>query len=135
MPVKNTGTESPVAGQTAALGQDMAARTGVAKDAMSEIANTAAEKLDSSRTAAADRLDDAAAAVSQRAADLPGGEKVRDLAHAAADRLSTTADYVRSHDMNRMMADVESVVKNNPGPALLVAAAFGFLLGRALTRD
>jgi hypothetical protein len=26
-------------------------------------------------------------------------------------------------------------VKNNPGPALLVAAAFGFVLGRALTRD
>jgi hypothetical protein len=27
------------------------------------------------------------------------------------------------------------VVKNHPGPALLVAAMFGFLLGRALTRD
>ena len=33
------------------------------------------------------------------------------------------------------MADVESLVKNNPGPALVVAAAFGFLLGRALSRD
>jgi hypothetical protein len=34
-----------------------------------------------------------------------------------------------------MMADVETAVKNNPGPALLIAAAFGFLLGRALNRD
>ena len=33
------------------------------------------------------------------------------------------------------MADVETVVKNNPGPALLVAAVCGFMLGRALTRD
>ena len=35
----------------------------------------------------------------------------------------------------RMMADVESFVKSNPGPALAVATAFGFLLGRALSRD
>jgi ElaB/YqjD/DUF883 family membrane-anchored ribosome-binding protein len=34
-----------------------------------------------------------------------------------------------------MMADIESVVKKNPGPALVVAAAFGFLLGRALSRN
>jgi len=67
--------------------------------------------------------------------ELPGGQRVKELASAAADRFSTTADYVRTHDAKRMMADVETVVKNNPGPALLVAAAFGFVLGRALTRD
>lgn len=128
MPVKNTGLESPVPGEPAAFGQDMAERAAAAKDA-------AAEKLDAGRAAAANRLDDAASAVHERANDLPGGERVQDLAHAAADRLSTTADYMRSHDMNRMMADVETVVKNNPGPALLVAAAFGFVLGRALARD
>jgi hypothetical protein len=66
---------------------------------------------------------------------LPGGERVRDLANATADRLNTTADYMRTHDLNRMASDVEAVVKNNPGPALLVAAAFGFLLGRAMSRD
>jgi len=33
------------------------------------------------------------------------------------------------------MADVETMVKNNPGPALLIAATFGFVLGRALSRD
>ena len=37
--------------------------------------------------------------------------------------------------MNRMMADVETLVKNNPGLALVIAAAFGFLLGRAVIRD
>ena len=65
----------------------------------------------------------------------PGGETVRNVARATADRLSTGADYVRSHDAKRMMADVESFVKSNPGPALAIAAAFGFLLGRALSRD
>ena len=84
---------------------------------------------------AADRLDGVAAAVQERVGELPGGQQLKDLASAAADRVSTTADYVRTHDAKRMMADVETVVKNNPGPALLVAAVFGFVLGRSLTRN
>ena len=67
--------------------------------------------------------------------NLPGGETVRNFARAAADRLNSGADYVRSHDAKRMMADVEAFVKSNPGPALVVAAVFGFLVGRALSRD
>ena len=67
---------------------------------------------------AADGLDTAASALHDRADDLPGGETVREFAHATADRLSTSADYVRSHDATRMMADVETFVKSNPGPAL-----------------
>ena len=89
----------------------------------------------STQLMAADRLDSAVSAVQERMGELPGGQRVKELASAAADRFSTTADYVRTHDAKRMMADVETVVKNNPGPALLVAAAFGFVLGRALTRD
>jgi hypothetical protein len=34
-----------------------------------------------------------------------------------------------------MMTDVEGLVTRNPGPSLLVAAAFGFLVGRAMTRE
>jgi ElaB/YqjD/DUF883 family membrane-anchored ribosome-binding protein len=34
-----------------------------------------------------------------------------------------------------MVADVETLVKNNPGLSLGIAAAFGFLLGRAMIRD
>lgn len=102
---------------------------------ISGAARTAAEKIDQSRSGAADQLENAAAAVHDAADGLPGGERVKEFAHGAADQLHGTADYVRSHDVNRMMADVETVVKNNPGPALLVAAAFGFLLGRVLTSD
>lgn len=52
-------------------------------------------------------------------------QKVSDMARNAADAI----------DVRRMMSDVESVVSKNPGPSLLIAAAFGFLVGRALTRD
>jgi ElaB/YqjD/DUF883 family membrane-anchored ribosome-binding protein len=82
-----------------------------------------------------ERLGSAASAVRDRADQLPGGQKVQQFAHVAAERLSTTADYMRSHDTKGMLADVERVVKNNPGPSLVIAAAFGFVIGRALTRD
>ena len=44
-----------------------------------------------------------------------------------------TADYVREHDVDRMLKDLETLVKNNPGPALVAAAFVGFLAGRALS--
>jgi hypothetical protein len=65
----------------------------------------------------------------------PGGQKVADAARTAADAMGTAADYVRSNGIKGMAADVQRIVKNNPGPALLAAAALGFLLARTLSRD
>jgi ElaB/YqjD/DUF883 family membrane-anchored ribosome-binding protein len=132
MPTKNTTADNTMADTAAAFGQDLAER---ASGAMSDVARTATKKVDEGRSMAADRLESAASTVHERADDLPGGQRVKEFANAAADRLSTTADYMRTHDAKRMMEDVETMVKNNPGPALLFAAAFGFMLGRALTRD
>ncbi len=88
-----------------------------------------------SDSTAADGLDAVASALDDRASDLPGGATVRHVARATADRLGSSAEYVRTHDAARMMADVESFVKSNPGPALAIAAAFGFFLGRVLPRE
>jgi ElaB/YqjD/DUF883 family membrane-anchored ribosome-binding protein len=106
-----------------------------AREAASKAVQDAADAVDQGRATAADRLEGTASAVRSRMDELPGGQRVRELAHATADRLTSTADYVRTPDLNRMVEDVEAVVKNHPGPSLLVAAAFGFLLGRALARD
>jgi ElaB/YqjD/DUF883 family membrane-anchored ribosome-binding protein len=105
------------------------------KDKASQFGRTATKTIDENRDAAASGLDKAASTLRQNADSLPGGEKVTSLARSAADTLSSTAGYVREHDVNRMMADVETVVKNNPGPSLLAAAAIGFLVGRALSND
>ena len=67
--------------------------------------------------------------------DAPEGGTVRSFTRAAAQRLNAGADYVRSHDAKRVMADLRTVVTNNPGLALIVAAAGGFLVGRVLSRD
>ena len=113
----------------------VAERAGYIKESISDMARTAKQTADEGRQTAAERLGSAASAVRDQADQLPGGPRVQQFAHAAADRLSTTADYMRSHDTKRMLADVGRVVKNNPGPSLVIAAAFGFVVGRALTRD
>jgi ElaB/YqjD/DUF883 family membrane-anchored ribosome-binding protein len=109
-------------------------RANAIKESVSDMARTATQTVDEGRQTAAERLGSAASAVRDRADQLPGGPKVQQFAHAAAEQLSTTADYVRNNDAKRMLADVQSLVRKNPGPSLAIAAAFGFLVGRSLTR-
>lgn len=106
-----------------------------AKETVSNFGRTAAQKIDESRNSAADGLDKAASGLHGVAENLPGGETISSAAHAAADRVSSTAAYVRERDLGKMMADVEALVKNNPGPSLLAAGLLGFILGRALSRN
>lgn len=66
---------------------------------------------------------------------LPGGEKVANAAQATANAVRVAGDYVRDNDAKAMVADVQTLVKNNPGPALLIAVALGFLMARTFSRD
>jgi ElaB/YqjD/DUF883 family membrane-anchored ribosome-binding protein len=106
-----------------------------AKDKIQEAGRNVQGKIDETRTPAADKLQSAASALHEKAGSLPGGETVAGLAHGAADRMQATADYVRDHDVQRMMADVETLVRKRPGQSLLAAAAVGFLIGRALRNN
>jgi hypothetical protein len=106
---------------------------GEVKNKASELGRTASNKIDENRHAAASGLETAALILDEKAETLPGGPRVTSLAHATADKLGLTADYVREHDVGQMMRDVETLVKNNPGPSLLTAAVMGFLVGRAFT--
>jgi ElaB/YqjD/DUF883 family membrane-anchored ribosome-binding protein len=126
---------NPTGDNAGTMAGDLSQRTKKAAASITDIAGDAAAAVDNSRSAAADGLDTAAAALHDSADRLPGGDTVRNAARATADRLSASADYVRTHDTKRVIADLETFVKTNPGPAIAVAAAFGFLLGRALSRD
>jgi ElaB/YqjD/DUF883 family membrane-anchored ribosome-binding protein len=128
---KTTSFANPTGEHSTTVGEKLSSSAGQVKDKLSDLGRTAVDTIDENRSAAASGLDKAASALHDTAGSLPGGEKVSHMAHAAADRLSSTAGYVRAHDVNRMMADVETLVKNSPGPSLLVAAAIGFLVGRA----
>ena len=63
---------------------------------------------------------------------MPNGT---DIAHSAAEKVDAVAGYLQGHDTKQMMADVQAIVKKNPGPSILIAAAVGFLIGRALRND
>jgi ElaB/YqjD/DUF883 family membrane-anchored ribosome-binding protein len=99
------------------------------------VADMAADKLDNGRRTAAGGLDTAASALRDTAGQVAGGERLNAFAEAAADRLNTTADYVRKNDANQMLDDVTRIVKDNPKASLLIAAAFGFIIGRAVIRN
>ena len=70
----------------------------------------------------------------EKAQEYLGGTRVQEFADAAAEGVNEASDYLRNTDAQRMRADVERLVKSNPGPAILIAATFGFLLGRTLSR-
>jgi ElaB/YqjD/DUF883 family membrane-anchored ribosome-binding protein len=106
-----------------------------ARQKVSDAGRQATDKLDEKRGPTADALQSAASTIHQRAEDLPGGETVKGVAHSAAEKLESTAGYIREHDVRSMLGDVEQIVKRNPGPSLLVAAAIGFLIGRTFRDD
>jgi ElaB/YqjD/DUF883 family membrane-anchored ribosome-binding protein len=98
------------------------------KDKTQEFGRDAMGKIEENRVSAAGALHNAASTMHQNADKLPNGP---DMAHSAADRVEAVASYLQGHDTKQMMADVETVVRRNPGPSLLVAGALGFLIGRA----
>jgi ElaB/YqjD/DUF883 family membrane-anchored ribosome-binding protein len=129
MPNKGTSVKEPDEN----LGDKLSDAATQVKEKVSDMGRVAADKIDDNREAAAGGLDRAAETLHDKAESLPGGEKITSLAHATADKLSSTAEYVRDRDVSGMMADVEALVKKNPGPALIAAAVVGFLVGRAFS--
>lgn len=105
------------------------------KQKASEAGRNATGQLNAKRGPAADALEDAASTIHEKAESLPGGDTVKGVAYSTADKLESTADYIREHDIKSMFSDVEDIVRRNPGPSLLIAASVGFLIGRAFRED
>lgn len=118
-------------GESSTLGAKLSDGTTHLKDRVSEFGRKAVDTIDQNLTSAAGGLEKAAETLHGRAENLPGVDTVSGLAHSAADKLSATAGYVREHDVQRMMMDVKTLVRNNPGPSLLAVGVIGFLVGRA----
>ncbi len=103
-----------------------------ANQKVNEAGRAAADAVGAQRDNAVSGLENAASTLRSTAERVP--EQVTNFAHAAADKLSSTADYVRNADMATMRTDVERVVRNNPGPSLLAAAVVGFMVARTMSR-
>jgi hypothetical protein len=103
------------------------------QSATQDLGMAAGEQLDKGRSAAAGGIASAAASLHGHAEELPGGQRVAGFAHSAADKLNLTANYIRDHDVSAMVEDVKALVKKNPVPALLGAAAIGFLVAKSFS--
>lgn len=134
-PTESTSTADKLADAAHAASDKLSETAATVKQKVSDTGRRATGQIDAKREPAADALEDAASSIHEKAENLPGGDTVKGIAHSTADKLETTADYIRGHDVKSMLSDVEDIVRRNPGPSLLAAVAVGFLIGRAFRED
>ena len=101
-----------------------------AKEEVKGLGRTAGEKLDEARHWTAGEVHSAASSV--RTAGQRGSEAIDGLTSATADKLDSTAAYVRGHDAGGMFADLRQVMSRHPVGLFAMAAAIGFLAGAAI---
>jgi ElaB/YqjD/DUF883 family membrane-anchored ribosome-binding protein len=118
-----TGT-GLAAGTAARMKETVAQKANEAKDKIADLGRKTVDQIDAQRESVASTLNKTASALHEQ------GENAAGLAHTTADKLETTADYLRQHDLKAMMSDVEELAKRYPGQCLAAAVGVGFLLGR-----
>jgi ElaB/YqjD/DUF883 family membrane-anchored ribosome-binding protein len=121
--------EYPTSGQESPPTIDDGGRLGTLKSKVQDVGAKAAQRADQARVSAAAGLDSVASTLHEK------GERVASAAHGAADAVAYGAEYLRGNDVRTMMDDLVEVIRRNPGLSLIGAAALGFILGRALSRD
>jgi ElaB/YqjD/DUF883 family membrane-anchored ribosome-binding protein len=102
-----------------------------AKSKAADLGRKAADTVDQARPATAAGLSAAAGSIDDNADQAT--HLAQRAAHRTAHALSASAEYIRDNSVREMMDDAMAVVKNNPGAALLGAAAIGFIVGRAFS--
>lgn len=111
------------------------------RDGFEDITSSAARKLREEADAAAELLSDATGDVRERLRH--GADAMQDGMHRARKRLDgassrvagavrESGEYFREHGPRGILKDVEGLVREHPGKALLSMAAIGFLIGRSL---
>ena len=104
------------------------------KDTAREKAQQAGEKAtkvaDQARDKTAEGVQSAAETVREQAAGKGGIHETVGI--KAADTMETTATYLREHDTQTMLNDIEAYVREHPTQAVIGAVAVGFVLGRML---
>jgi ElaB/YqjD/DUF883 family membrane-anchored ribosome-binding protein len=124
----NTGGAPEGTGTAARMKQTVQDAANQATSKIADLGRKTVSQIDSTREPIADTLDKSASSLHET------GESAARAAHATADKLQSTADYVRKNDVQAMVGDITDFAKQYPGPCLAVAVGLGFLLGRFLGR-
>ena len=112
------------AGTAAKMQEVVADKAEEAKSKVADFGRRTREQLDSQRQPMADTLNRTASTLHSQS------DKAAAMGHTAADKLETTAEYLRQNDMKAMMSDVNDLARKYPTQTLAVAVGVGFLLGR-----
>jgi len=120
----NMGGESEGTGTAARMKQVVQDTASQATGKIAELGRKTVNQIDSTREPIANTLDKSASTLHET------GESAARAAHATADKLQSTARYVRQNDLQAMVGDIKDLAKEYPGPCLAAAVAVGFLLGR-----
>lgn len=129
----DTDLQLPERSRTDDLRHRMSDATSQVRHKASELGRSAKESIDRNFHNAAGGFEKAASAIRER---MPQGEgRMSGMASTTADKLDSTARYLRTHDTSDLYHGVESWARRNPGAALGAAAGIGLLLGMTMKRD
>jgi hypothetical protein len=123
---------SDLSESAAKVGDKIADAASQVRERASEFGRSAAQKVDEQRASTAATLK--STADSLRSSGQSSSQAISDAANRTAEKLDSTANYVRDHDFRGMVGDIQRVIRRNPTPALIGALGLGFLLGSALRR-
>jgi hypothetical protein len=126
-------------GAGARMKRDLTDKVQNVKESLNDLGRETADRIGSSRESTAKVLAWTATSLHSRTDKMSRlahsqTDKVSELAHSAADRIQVGADYLRKHDVERIVEDVRAAVKKYPGLSLATAAILGFLMALALRR-
>jgi len=89
------------------------------------------DKVNSTMGKAAEGLDRISGTVREKTEEM-GENQLTSMAKGTADRIESGAQALRSMDTDEMITHVESMIRQKPVESLLVAAAVGYVLARAI---
>jgi hypothetical protein len=102
-----------------------------ATERASKVADQASSSADAGKERAAGGLDTLAGTIRDKSQSMGGGQ-VQTMATAAADKLESGAQMLRSQNTDQLVSELEALIRRKPVESLLVAAGAGFILSRAL---
>ncbi len=95
-----------------------------------QVREQATEKVEQARESTAEQMASTASTVRDQFEGKGGVQEKAGV--AVADGMEKTAQYLREHDTQAMMTDVERFVREHPTQAVVGAVAVGFIVGRIL---
>jgi len=104
---------------------------GSARDQASGMTDQATAKADAGMEKAAGGMDALASTLRDKT-DSMGQGTAQTMATAAADKLESGAELLRSTSTDQLVADIENFVRTKPVESLLIAFGVGYFLSKTL---